>query len=89
MPGAVVFGRHVYDTCCFPLVLQLVSLQNPCTLRLDGLALSCVTQDVLRHLSASELQRGPASDRISALASHVLGQRRYGGTIATCLMHAC
>eukprot|EP00877_Chromochloris_zofingiensis_P003455 jgi/Chrzof1/1310/Cz10g02170.t1 len=56
---------------------QLVSLQNPCTLRLDGLALSCVTQDVLRHLSASELQRGPASDRISALASHVLGQRSF------------
>jgi hypothetical protein len=31
---------------------------------------------VLRHMAGAELQRGPHADRLAALASHLLGQRR-------------
>lgn len=63
----------------FVCLQQLVSLQNPCSFSADGLVMSGVTTDVLRHLSSVELAKtepGVTADRLGALASHVLGQRR-------------
>ncbi|KAG1660958.1 hypothetical protein FOA52_005583 [Chlamydomonas sp. UWO 241] len=52
-------------------------VQSPSTFALDGLRVSALSTDVLLHLSASELWRGPSTDRMAALASHVLGQRCF------------
>ncbi|WIA13462.1 hypothetical protein OEZ85_007042 [Tetradesmus obliquus] len=59
---------------------QLVSLQNPCSFAAGPALLAAVTHDVLRPLSSAELARvDPAApaDRLGALASHVIGQRRF------------
>lgn len=72
------------------MLQQLVSLQNPCSFTVDGLLLAGVTTDMLRHLSSVELAKtepGVPADRLGALASHVIGQRRYGTKLhmSTCL----
>jgi DNA polymerase alpha subunit B len=58
--------------------LDLVScLQNPSLFDAGGAAVvGAASHDVLRHLAGAELQRGPHADRLAALASHLLGQRR-------------
>ncbi len=56
---------------------ETVCLQNPALFDAGGaMVVAATSQDVLRHLAGSELQRGPHTDRIAALASHLLGQRR-------------
>ncbi|KAF8059983.1 POLA2 [Scenedesmus sp. PABB004] len=63
-----------------PADQQLVSLQNPCSFDAAGVRLAGSTTDVLRHLSAVELAKatpGAPADRLAALASHVVGQRRF------------
>lgn len=54
--------------------------------------LSCVLSDVLRHLTSVELARNAAgvqTDRLAALASHVIGQRRWvAGRHHSLLQHA-
>jgi len=57
-----------------------VCLQNPALFDAGGvMVVGGTSQDVLRHLAGSELQRGPHADRIAALASHLVGQRRWVG----------
>lgn len=57
-----------------------MSLQSPCTFAAGPALLGASTSDVLRHLSAAELAKnapGAPADRLAALASHVVGQRRF------------
>jgi DNA polymerase alpha subunit B len=63
--------------------VTIVNVPNPGTFTLNGVRIHACTQDVLRHLSAAEAARedkdtaskGPGSDRMSRLASHLPGQR--------------
>ena len=65
---------------------RLRSLQNPSSFVVPpagsnsssgGVTVSACSQDVLMHLSAGEVSRGvTGQDRMQALASHVVGQRR-------------
>ena len=63
---------------------RLSSLQNPSSFVVPttaggGVTVSACSQDVLMHLSAGEVSRGAqqqGQDRMQALASHVVGQRR-------------
>ena len=64
---------------------RLRSLQNPSSFVVSGgsngsgggVTVSACSQDVLMHLSAGEVSRGvTGQDRMQALASHVVGQRR-------------
>ena len=49
---------------------------NPGTFTVNGIVFATCTQDVLRHLSASETARDSASnDRMARLAQHLPGQR--------------
>lgn len=60
-----------------PAMDDAACLQNPALFDAGGLlTIAATSQDVLRALAGSELQRGPQADRIAALASHLLGQRR-------------
>jgi hypothetical protein len=62
-----------------PIKQQLLGLQNPCSFAAGPALLAAVTHDVLRPLSSAELARvepGAPVDRLAALASHVIGQRR-------------
>ena len=68
---------------------RLRSLQSPCSFIAGGsgsggsssgggLTVAASSQDVLLHLSAGEVSRGgQGQDRMSALASHVVGQQRW------------
>ena len=48
---------------------------NPCTFECKGVTFGSMTTDVLRHLSAQEIQKGNAgTDRMTSLVSHILGQ---------------
>lgn len=61
---------------------QLVSLQNPCSFAAGPVLMAAQTTDLLRHMSSVELAKNAAgvqTDRLAALASHVIGQRRWGG----------
>ena len=50
---------------------------NPFTFQCQGVTFGVVTTDVLRHMSAQEIQRGNAgADRLSSLGSHLIGQNR-------------
>lgn len=51
-------------------------LENPATFRLNEITFGLVTADVLKHLASQEAQRGPAPDRMAALAGHLVAQRR-------------
>lgn len=51
-------------------------LPNPCTFSVDGITLGACSHDVLRDLSAVELSKG-VGDRMAALASHLVAQRRH------------
>lgn len=51
-------------------------LSNPASFRLNEVTFGLVTSDVLKHLASQEAQRGPAPDRMAALAGHLLAQRR-------------
>jgi hypothetical protein len=54
-------------------------MQNPCSFAAGPALMAAVTHDVLRPLSSAELARvepGAPADRLGALASHVIGQRR-------------
>lgn len=60
-----------------PNMDSAVCFQNPCCFDAGGaLVVAATSHDVLRNLAGAELQRGPHTDRIAALASHLLGQRR-------------
>ena len=51
---------------------------NPFTFQCQGVTFGVMTTDVLRHLSAQEIQRGNAgADRLSSLGSHLIGQKRW------------
>mmetsp|Transcript_4249 Transcript_4249/g.9247 ORF Transcript_4249/g.9247 Transcript_4249/m.9247 type:complete len:633 (+) Transcript_4249:69-1967(+) len=56
---------------------RISSLQNPCTFTARGLMVSASSQDFLKHVSSTELSRGPCPDRLGALSAHVLGQRSF------------
>jgi hypothetical protein len=61
------------------ILQQLVSLQNPCSFSAGPLLMAAQTTDVLRHMSSVELAKNAAggqTDRLAALSSHILGQRR-------------
>jgi hypothetical protein len=65
--------------CCVCALQQLASLQNPCSFAAGPVLMAAQTTDVLRHLSSVELAKNAAgvqTDRLAALASHVVGQRR-------------
>lgn len=48
---------------------------NPCTFECRGVTFGVTTTDILRHLSAQEIQRGNnGMDRLTSLASHIVGQ---------------
>ncbi|KAF6255494.1 DNA polymerase alpha/epsilon subunit B-domain-containing protein [Scenedesmus sp. NREL 46B-D3] len=71
---------------------QLVSLQNPCSFAAGPALLAAVTHDVLRPLSSAELARvapGAPADRLAALASHVIGQRRVAKDAPAVLFTCC
>ena len=52
-------------------------LGNPATFKCSGITFGVVTADILRHLSSQEIQKGhSSSDRMTALASHILWQHR-------------
>lgn len=51
-------------------------LSNPSTFRLNEVTVGLVTADVLKHLASQEAQRGPAPDRMAALAGHLVAQSR-------------
>ena len=63
---------------------RLRSFQNPCSLEIgpqaaaDSFRVAACSHDVLLHLSAGEVSRGGSGgqDRLSSLASNVIGQRR-------------
>jgi DNA polymerase alpha subunit B len=67
---------------------QLRSVQNPCSFSVGGsggeagaaqqpqLSVAACSQDVLLHLTGSEVAQGGGADRMTALASHLLGQQR-------------
>eukprot|EP00899_Mesostigma_viride_P001951 jgi/Mesvir1/11757/Mv00127-RA.1 len=56
---------------------KVTCVSNPCTIRCGELVLALSTVDVLKHLSAEEISRGHSSDRLSRLASHLVGQRCF------------
>ena len=58
---------------------QVTCVGNPGLFRVNELLVGCTSHDVLKHLSAAELQRGqaPGSDRLGRLAGHLLGQRSF------------
>jgi DNA polymerase alpha subunit B len=60
-----------------PRGIAVVLASNPGTFTVNGVRFSACTQDILRHLSASEAARdGPSpGDRMARLASHLPGQR--------------
>lgn len=50
---------------------------NPFTFQCRGVTFGVCTTDLLRHLSAQEIQRGHSSnDRLASLASHIIAQKR-------------
>eukprot|EP00955_Chlamydomonas_euryale_P103967 365535-Chlamydomonas_euryale.AAC.3 len=53
------------------------SVHAPASFAVGGLRIGATSHDVLLHLSANELWRGPTPDRMAALSSHVLGQRSF------------
>lgn len=58
---------------------KMVLLDNPSTFCCRGVTFGVVTADVLRHLSSQEIQYGnPGSDRLAAIASHLIWQQRWG-----------
>lgn len=66
---------------CVYCLQQLVSLQNPCSFAAGPVLMAAQTTDLLRHMSSVELAKNAAgvqTDRLAALASHVIGQRRWG-----------
>ncbi|BBN13404.1 DNA polymerase alpha subunit B [Marchantia polymorpha subsp. ruderalis] len=76
-----VFPQPPYNKRCFnDPDDQITLLGNPSIFRCDNLNLGCCSMDVLRHLSCEEMSRVPAgttSDRMTRLASHILGQRSF------------
>lgn len=56
---------------------HLLSAPNPSSVLCGHLSMAAVTHDVLRHLSAAETSRGPAPERLMALASHIIGQQSF------------
>lgn len=60
-----------------PAAENVLLVGNPFTFHCRGMTFGVTTTDVLRHLSAQEIQRGnPGADRLSSLGSHLIGQRR-------------
>ena len=69
-----VFPQPAFDIQGHP---GITSLGNPVTFCCNGVTFGVVASDVLRHMSAQEVQRGNAgSDRMAGLASLILGQQR-------------
>lgn len=55
----------------------LSHIGNPATFQCGELTVGAVAADVLKHLSSQEIQLGnSSSDRLAALASHILWQNR-------------
>lgn len=87
-PCQVVLVPSVRDAHALPTLPQpplpvpghldaVSSLQNPALFDAGGaMTVGACSHDALRHLAGAELQRGPQADRMAALASHLLGQRR-------------
>lgn len=56
---------------------NLLLVGNPFTFEIKGVTFGVTTTDLLRHLSAQEIQRGNGgNDRLASLASHILAQKR-------------
>jgi hypothetical protein len=92
-PCQVVLVPSVRDAHAMPVFPQppldvpgaadgVVCLQNPSCFDAGGaMVVGCTSADVLRALAGTELQQGPRTDRITALASHLLGQRRWAAAL--------
>lgn len=50
---------------------------NPFTFQCRGVKVGVTSTDILRHLSAQEIQRGQSGvDRLPSIAGHLLDQKR-------------
>ncbi|KAF3431097.1 hypothetical protein FNV43_RR25827 [Rhamnella rubrinervis] len=76
-----VFPQPAFDIDPADLKHQITSLTNPGILEANQVKMGCCSVDILKHLSGEEISRNPtagtASDRMSRLANHILGQRSF------------
>ncbi|CAL8467288.1 g6825 [Coccomyxa elongata] len=79
--GRDAHADPLFPQAAFPAARGLPAsvrlLPNPATFRANEIVIGAASPDFLKQVSAQEISKGPTPDRMTALASHVIGQGSY------------